>query len=633
DAPVVMIENMHKHLEHNPGVDPWAAAIAAAEEVGPALFFSLIIIAVSFLPVFALGGEEGKLFAPLAFTKTFSVAAAAMLSVTLVPILMAWFIRGRILPENKNPLNRALAFLYRPVIRGALRAPWFMLISALLLTATLYYPWNRLGSEFMPPLDEGTLLYMPVTQDPAVSIGQAAMLLQQTDRILKTFPEVETVFGEAGRAQTATDQSPLSMFDTVVNLKNPDQWPAGMTLHRLQSKMTEALNIPGLSNIWTQPLKGRVDMLTTGLQTPLGIKVAGTDLDTLNRLGQELQTVLRKVPGTQSAYAARVTGGRYIVIHTDRAKAARYGLSVADVNRLVETAIGGEILTTAVQGLERFPVDLRYPRELRQSLATLMESRIAAPDGAQIPLAQVADLRIEGGPAMLTSDNSRLNSWIYIDLQPGTNIGAYVPRAKAAIAKAVDLPGGYTLSWVGQYQVMEQAAKRLELVIPAVILLIALLLYFNFKNWVEVAIILLTLPLSLVGGFWLIYWLGYKLSVAVAVGFIALAGVAVEFGVVMLLYLDQALLRRQARDTLQSWHDLQLAVIEGTMLRLRPLAMTFTLVVGGLLPIMFSHGAGADVMKRIAAPMVGGMFSAALLALLVIPALYALWQKRRLGLR
>ncbi|MBU2807020.1 efflux RND transporter permease subunit, partial [Acidithiobacillus ferrooxidans F221] len=446
DAPVVMIENMHKHLEHNPGVDPWAAAIAAAEEVGPALFFSLIIIAVSFLPVFALGGEEGKLFAPLAFTKTFSVAAAAMLSVTLVPILMAWFIRGRILPESKNPLNRVLAFLYRPVIHGVLRAPWIILVLALLLTATLYYPWNRLGSEFMPPLNEGTLLYMPVTQDPAVSIGEAATLLQQTDRILKTFPEVKTVFGEAGRAQTATDQSPISMFDTVVNLKNPDQWPAGMTMHKLQSKMNKALQVPGLSNIWTQPLKGRVDMLTTGLQTPLGIKIGGTNLDTLNRLGQELQTVLRKVPGTQSAYAARVTGGRYIVVHTDRAKAARYGLSVADVNRLVETAIGGEVLTTAVQGLERFPVDLRYPRELRQSLSTLMESRIAAPDGAQIPLAQVADLRIEGGPAMLTSDNSRLNSWIYIDPKPGTNIGAYVPRAKAAIAKAVRLPGGYTVS-------------------------------------------------------------------------------------------------------------------------------------------------------------------------------------------
>ena len=552
DAPVVMIENMHKHLEQTPGVDPWAAAMAAAEEVGPALFFSLIIIAVSFLPVFALGGEEGKLFAPLAFTKTFSVAAAAILSITVVPILMAWFIRGRIRPENKNPLNRVLAFLYRPVIHGVLRAPWIILILALLLTATLYYPWNRLGSEFMPPLNEGTLLYMPVTQDPAVSIGEAATLLQQTDRILKTFPEVKTIFGEAGRAQTATDQSPLSMFDTVVNLKNPDQWPAGMTMQKLQSKMNKAMSIPGLSNIWTQPLKGRVDMLTTGLQTPLGIKIGGTDLDTLNRLGQELQTVLRKVPGTQSAYAAQVTGGRYIVVHTDRAKAARYGLSVADVNRLVETAIGGEVLTTAVQGLERFPVDLRYPRELRQSLSTLMESRIAAPDGAQIPLAQVADLRIEGGPAMLTSDNSRLNSWIYIDPKPGTNIGAYVPRAKAAIAKAVNLPGGYTVSWVGQYQVMEQAAKRLELVIPAVILLIALLLYFNFKNWVEVAIILLTLPLSLVGGFWLVYWLDYKLSVAVAVGFIALAGVAAEFGVVMLLYLDQALIRRQARGALLS---------------------------------------------------------------------------------
>ena len=425
----------------------------------------------------------------------------------------------------------------------------------------------------------------------------------------------------------------MAMFDTTVTLKEPDQWPVGMTIHKLQNRMNEALRIPGLSNVWTQPIKNRVDMVTTGLTTPLGIKVTGPDLDTLNRLGQKLQTALQKISGTQSAYAARVAGGRYIVVRTDRSKAARYGLSVADVNRLVETAIGGKVLSTAVQGLERFPVVLRYPRELRQSLSTLMESRIATPDGAQIPLAQVADLRIEGGPAMLTSDNSRLNSWIYIDLKPGTNIGAYVPRAKAAIAKAVNLPGGYTVSWVGQYQVMQQTTKRLELVIPAVILLIALLLYFNFKNWVEVTIILLTLPLSLVGGFWLIYWLDYKLSVAVAVGFIALAGVAAEFGVVMLLYLDQALIRRQARDALQNWHDLRLAVIEGTMLRLRPLAMTLTLVVGGLLPIMFSHGAGADVMKRIAAPMVGGMFSAALLALLVIPALYALWQKRRLGLR
>ena len=630
DAPVVMIENMHKHLEQTPGVDPWAAAMAAAEEVGPALFFSLIIIAVSFLPVFALGGEEGKLFAPLAFTKTFSVAAAAMLSITVVPILMAWFIRGRILPENRNPLNRLSTFIYRPVIHAVLRAPWIILVLALLLTATLYYPWNRLGSQFMPPLNEGSMLYMPIFQDPAISVGEAAMILQQTDLILKTFPEVKTVFGQAGRAQTATDQAPLSMFDTTVTLKEPDQWPVGMTMHKLQNKVNKALRIPGLSNVWTQPIKNRVDMVTTGLTTPLGIKVEGPNLDTLNRLGQKLQVVLQKVPGTQSAYAARITGGRYIVIHTDRAKAARYGLSVADVNRLVETAIGGEVLTTAVQGLERFPVDLRYPRELRQSLSTLMESRIATPDGAQIPLAQVADLRIEGGSSMLTSDNSRLNNWIYIDLKPGTNIGAYVPRAKAAIAKAVHLPGAYTLSWVGQYQVMERAAKRLELVIPAVILVIALLLYFNFRNWVEVAIILLTLPLSLVGGFWLTYWLGYKLSVAVAVGFIALAGVAVEFGVVMLLYLDQALIRRQARDALQSWHDLQLAVIEGTMLRLRPLAMTFNLVVGGLLPIMFSHGAGADVMKRIVAPMVGGVVTSVLMEFTLYPVIYYLWRGREL---
>ncbi len=632
DAAVVMIENMHKHLERAPGADPWVTAGMAAEEVGPALFFSLLIIAVSFLPVFALGGEEGRLFAPLAFTKTYSVAAAAVLSITLVPILMAWFIRGRVPSEHKNPLNRVLAFLYRPLIEAVLCAPWRVLGVAVLVTATLYYPWSRLGSQLMPPLNEGTLLYMPVTQDPAVSIGEAAILLQQTDRILKRFPQVQTVFGEAGRAQTATDQSPLSMFDTVVDLKNPDQWPAGMTIHSLETQMNRALQIPGLSNIWTQPIKDRVEMLTTGLQTPLGIKVGGTNLDTLNRLGQEVQTVLRKVAGTQSAYAARITGGRYIVIHTDRAQAARYGLSVADVNRLVATAIGGQVLTTAVQGLERFPVNLRYPRALRQSLATLMASRVATPNGAQIPLAQVADVRIEGGPSMLTSDNSRLDSWVYIDLMPGTSIGSYVAHAKAAIAKVIRLPAGYTLSWVGQYQVMKQAARRLELMLPGVILLIALLLYFNFRNWAEVAIILATLPLSLVGGFWLVYWLGYKLSVGVAVGFIALAGVTAEFGVVMLLYLDQALNRRQAQGTLQSRADLQQAIIEGTMLRLRPLAMTFTLVVGGLLPVLFSHGAGADMMKRIAAPMVGGMFSAALLALVVVPAVYTLWQRRRLGL-
>ena len=632
DAAIVMIENMHKHMEHEPGADPWMKARVAASEVGPALFFSLLIIAVSFLPVFALGGEQGKLFSPLAFTKTYAMAAAAILSITLVPLLMAWFIRGKIRPESANPLNRLLTWLYRPLIHGVLRAPWLVIGLGLVAVASLYFPWKHLGSEFMPPLNEGTLLYMPVAQDPSISIGQSAAILQQTDRIIKSFPEVRSVFGKAGRAQTATDPTPISMFMSVVNLEDRSKWPAGMTTAKLIEEMNQALRIPGVSNTWTQPIKGQVDMLTTGLQTPLGIKVTGGDLATLNRLGQKIQAVLQKVPGTQNAYAARATGGRYIVVDTDRRAAARYGLSVADVNRLVETAIGGRMLSTAVNSLERFPISLRYPRDLRQSLSALMASRVATPQGAQIPLAQVATLRIEGGPPMLTSDNSQLNSWVYIDLTPGTSISGYVAKAKAALAQGVRMPPGFTLDWVGQYQALQQAVQRLKILVPSVIGLIALLLYFNFKNLTEVAIILLTLPLSLVGGFWYVDWLGYKLSVAVGVGFIATAGVASEFGVVMLLYLDAALARRRIHDTLNTWDDLKQAVVEGTLLRLRPMAMTLTMVVGGLLPIMFSQGAGADVMKRIAAPMVGGMLTAALLALLLIPAVYALWQKRRLTL-
>ncbi|MBU2801963.1 efflux RND transporter permease subunit [Acidithiobacillus caldus] len=629
DAPVVMIENMHKRMEEGREQNPWIAAREAALEVGPALFFSLLIITVSFLPIFALGGQEGKLFAPLAFTKTFAIGAAALLSITLVPLLMAWFIRGRIPAERKNPINRVLASLYRPIIHAVLRAPWLILLLAGLLLLTMIYPWQRLGTQLMPPLDEGTLLYMPVAQNPAISYGEAGSLLQLTDRILKSFPEVKTVFGEAGRAQTATDQSPISMFDTVVTLRNRIHWPAGMTLDRLRDQLNRALQIPGLSNDWTQPIKGRVDMLTTGLQTPLGIKVTGANLATLNRLGQQIQQVLASVPGTQSVYAAHALGGRYIVIHTRRRAAARYGISVADVNKLVETAIGGKVLTTAVEGVQRFPVDLRYPRAERQSLAALQNAYVTAPDGAQIPLAQVARIRYEKGPAMLTSDNSQLNSWVTIDLKPGTSIGGYVATAKRALAQHVHLPPGYTIGWVGEYKSMERADHRLLLVVPAVLLLITVLLYFNFGNVVEVGIVLVTLPFSLLGGLWLVFLLHYKLSVAVVVGFIALAGVAAEFGVVMLLYLDAAVYRRRARNALENWHDLQLAVVEGSMLRLRPLVMTLTLVVVGLLPIMFSHGTGADMMRRIAAPVVGGMFSAALLALLVIPALYALWQRRR----
>ncbi|MHB1832343.1 MAG: efflux RND transporter permease subunit [Acidiferrobacteraceae bacterium] len=630
DAAIVMIENMHKHMERSADADPWTAARAAASEVGPALFFSLVIIAVSFLPVFTLTGEEGKLFIPLALTKTYSMAAAAVLSVTLVPVLMAYFIRGHMPAEEVNPVNRWLARLYRPVIMGALRRSGWVLAGAALLLATILIPWKYLQSEFMPPLNEGTLLYMPISQDPSISIGSAAYLLQLTDRILKGFPEVRTVFGKAGRAQTATDPAPVSMFETVVTLKDRATWPHHMTMHKLEDQMNQALTIPGLSNIWTMPIQARVDMLTTGLQTPLGIKVAGPNLAMLNQLGAQIQAAVQRVPGAESVYSSKATGGRYIVIHTRRRAAARYGLSVASVNRLVETAIGGEAVATAVHGLERFPIALRYPRVARQSLAAIEASRLAAPSGAQIPLADVARVHIEDGPPMLTSDDAQLNNWVYINLKPGTGIGAFVRKAQHTLADTLHLPPGYTLSWVGQYQVMQHAAARLKILIPAVIVLVALLLYFNFQNMAEVAIILLTLPLSLVGGFWLVYLLHYKLSVAVAVGFIALAGVASEFGVVMLLYLDQSVECWRSTGRLRTVEDLEQAIIEGTLLRLRPMVMTFATVVGGLLPIMFSRGVGADVMKRIAAPMVGGMISAAALSLVVIPVLYGLWQRSRL---
>ncbi|MHB1586350.1 MAG: efflux RND transporter permease subunit [Acidiferrobacteraceae bacterium] len=630
DAAIVMIENMHKHMERETDPDPWRVAQRAATEVGPALFFSLLIIAVSFLPVFTLTGEEGKLFIPLALTKTYSMAAAALLSVTLVPILMAYFIRGHIPSEDRNPLNRALMRLYRPVIEWVLHHAGAILVIALVVLATVLLPWRRLQTEFMPPLNEGTLLYMPISQDPSISIGLASNLLQLTDRMLKQFPEVARVFGKAGRAQSATDPAPLSMFETVVTLKDPSTWPRHMTLRVLEQKLNRALAIPGLSNIWTMPIQARVDMLTTGLQTPLGIKVAGPDLKVLNRLGVQIQAALQGLPGAGTVYASKVTGGRYIVIHTNRARAARYGLTIATIDAFVETAIGGSPVATAVNGLERFPIDLRYPRSGRQSLDALRAARLATPSGAQIPFADVASVRIEDGPPMLTSDDAELNNWIYVNLKPGTGISGFVQRAKSVLKRKLNLPAGYTLSWVGQYQVMEHAARKLKLVIPAVIGLVALLLYLNFRNMTEVAIILLTLPFSLVGGFWLVYLLGYKLSVAVAVGFIALAGVASEFGVVMLLYLDQSVERRRSEGHLRSSEDLHQAIIEGTLLRLRPMVMTFAAVVGGLLPIMFSHGAGADVMQRIAAPMVGGMVSAALLSLVVIPALYWLWQRRML---
>ncbi|MEW5792427.1 MAG: efflux RND transporter permease subunit [Pseudomonadota bacterium] len=631
DAAIVMIENMHKHLERaGPGADRWSITREAAREVGPALFFSLLIITVSFLPIFTLESQEGRLFAPLAFTKTYAMAAAAALAVTLVPVLMGYFIRGRIVPEHRNPLNRVLIWLYRPVIQGVLRFRLLTVLVALLLLATVYYPLSRMGSEFMPPLNEGDLLYMPTTL-PSVGIGEAARILQQTDRILAQVPEVESVFGKAGRAETATDPAPLSMFETVIQLKDPSQWRPGMTLDRLKEELDAAVRIPGLSNTWTMPIRTRIDMLATGIRTPVGIKVAGPNLAGIEKLGAEIEAVMKKQPGTVSAYAERVTGGRYIEITVDRLAAARYGLNVADVQDLIRSAIGGENVTRTVEGRERYPVNLRYPRELRQSLARLAASRVATPGGAQVPLGELATIRVQDGPPEIKSENARLNGWIYVDIA-NVDVGGYVARAREAVAREVKIPPGYSLTWSGQYEYMERAKARLRLVVPLTLALIVLLLYFNFRNAVEVAMIVLSLPFALVGGFWLVYLLGYQLSVAVGVGFIALAGVAAEFGVVMLFYLDQAVKRHQAEGRLSSWADLKAAIIEGAVLRVRPKMMTVAVIVAGLLPIMVSQGTGSEVMKRIAAPMVGGMITAPLLSLLVIPALYALWKRRQLDL-
>ncbi len=647
DAAIVMIENMHKHLERAaqgrasaaggrmPGAaaqpDYWGITRAAAQEVGPALFFSLLIITVSFLPVFTLEAQEGRLFAPLAYTKTYAMAAAAGLAVTLVPVLMGYLIRGRIIPEHKNPLNRLLIALYQPLIDAVLRFRILTVIIALLLLATIVYPLQRLGSEFMPALDEGDLLYMPITL-PSISIGEAARILQQTDKMIKQIPEVKRVFGKAGRAETATDPAPLSMFETVVQLKDPSEWRPGMTLDKLKEELNNSVQIPGLTNAWVMPIRNRIDMLATGIRTPVGIKVAGSDLAGIERVSKDIEAVIKKLPGTRSAFAERVTGGRYIDIEVDRALAARYGLNVMDVQDMIRTAIGGENITTTVEGRERYPVNLRYPRALRDSISALAASRIATPSGAQIPLGELATLRLMDGPPEIKSENARLNGWIYVDIAD-IDVGSFVSNAKAAVEQQVKIPPGYSIAWSGQYEYMERAKAKLKLVIPLTLGVIVLLLYLHFRNGVEVAMIVISLPFALIGGVWLIYLLGYQLSVAVGVGFIALAGVAAEFGVIMLLYLDQAVKHQQAEGRMNSWDDLKAAIIEGAVMRVRPKMMTVAVIIAGLLPIMLSHGTGSEVMQRIAAPMIGGMITAPLLSLLVIPALYALWKKRALKLK
>jgi Cu(I)/Ag(I) efflux system membrane protein CusA/SilA len=632
DAAIVMIENVHKHFEREQVTDQnrWELVRQASEEVGPPLFFSLLIITVSFLPVFALQAQEGRLFAPLAFTKTYAMAAAAGLSVTLVPVLMGYLIRGHIRPEHENPLNRWLMRAYRPLLDWVLARPRQVLAGAFVLIVLGAIPVMKVGTEFMPDMDEGDLLYMPTTL-PGLSTGKAQQILQQTDRLLKTLPEVQSVFGKAGRAESATDPAPLSMIETVIQLKPRSEWRPGITTEKLIQEMYALVKFPGLSNVIVPPIKTRIDMLTTGIRTPVGIKVMGPSLATIESVGREIEAVVRAIPGTTSVFAERLTGARYVDVKIDRNRAARFGLNIMDIQDMIETAVGGMNVTETIEGRERYPVNLRYPADLRDSLERLRSLSIPTMSGVPIALSEVADVRIADGPDMIRSENARLSGWIYIDFRD-RDIGSYVAEAQTAVAEKVKLPPGYTIVWSGQYEYLQRAMERLTVVVPFTLAIILLLLYLNFRNGMEVLIIVTTLPLALVGGFWLLYLLGYNLSVAVAVGFIALGGVAVEIGIVMLTYLDLALKRRIAERGAKLTHeDVRAAVIEGALLRIRPATMTKVAIIAGLLPILWSSGTGSEAMGRIAAPMVGGMLSVAVLTLAVIPAAYFLWQAYRVG--
>ena len=655
DAAIVMVENAHRHLERDRGKkEHWAIILDASKEVGPALFYSLLIVTLSFLPVFSLEAQEGRLFKPLAYTKTFAMAASAIVAITVVPVLMGYFVRGRILPERRNPLSRLVIWLYRPVAARVLRHQVAILAMAVVVVfVSLYpgarqlvaeyggaagswrhnglsllsraFPMDKIGSEFMPPLYEGDLLYMPTTL-PGLSVTKAKEILQQTNKIIRSFPEVLHVFGKVGRANTATDPAPLSMIETTIMLKPESEWSEGMTPERLVDKLNAAIKFPGLTNAWTMPIKTRIDMLSTGIKTPVGIKVAGPDLDSLQAIGQRIEEVVRNVPGTLSVYAERVAGGNYLDFEIDREEAARYGLTVGDVQDIIMSAIGGMNITYTVEGLERYPINLRYGRELRDNLPALRRVLVPTPGGAQIPMGQLANLVIRRGPPSIKSENARLNAWIYVDIK-GIDVGTYVERAQQAVRENITLPAGYSLVWSGQYEYMQRAKERLRVVVPITLGIILLLLYLNFGNIIPSLIVMLSMPFALVGGIWLMYLLDYNMSVAVGVGFIALAGLAAETGVVMLTYLQQSVAEWRAAGKLKSRDDLLQAVLDGASMRVRPVLMTVASTIGGLLPIMWSTGTGSQVMKRIAAPMVGGLFSAIILTLLVIPALYAMWQR------
>ncbi|HBY39365.1 efflux RND transporter permease subunit [Marisediminitalea sp.] len=631
DGAIVMIENFHKHLEDpaNQQRNRWELVADAAGEVGPALFFSLLIITVSFLPVFILEAQEGRMFAPLAYTKTYAMAAAAGLAITLIPVLIGYFIRGNILPEAKNPVNRVIQAAYKPALRAVLSFPKTTLLCAVIIGVIGFYPLGKLGSEFMPPLDEGDLMYMPTTY-AGVSIGEARQILQQTDKLIRTVPEVETVFGKVGRAETATDPAPLIMIETFIQLKPQSEWREGVTTESLRAELDKLVKFPGLTNAWVMPIKTRIDMLATGIKTPLGLKISGPDIAVIEQLGKDVERILGDLPGTASVYAERVAGARYITLDVNRYAAARYGMNIADVQQVISTAVGGKKVTTTVEGLERYSVNMRYPQAYRDSPEAMADLPLITPTGQRITLGDVADINITQGPPALKSENARLTGYTFIDLTT-SDIQTYVADAKAALDSQLTLPAGYSLKWAGQYEYMERAKQKLTYVLPLTLAIIVILLFMSFRNMVDVAIVLGTLPLGLIGGFWLLYWLDYQLSVAVGVGFIALAGVTVEIGVIMVVYLNESCKSLARQHQTITTALLRNAVAEGALKRVRPVLMTVATVMIGLLPVMMGSGTGSEVMSRIATPMVGGMASALVLSLLVIPACFYLVQKQRMA--
>jgi Cu(I)/Ag(I) efflux system membrane protein CusA/SilA len=621
-----MIENMHKHLERSDGnVDPWQIVLQSAKQVGPPLFFSLLIITFSFLPVFTLEQQEGRLFKPLAFTKTFAMAGSALLSITLVPVLMGYLIRGKIKPESANPLSRVLQWAYRPIIEFALKRPWVVITGALVVLAATTVPWQRLGSEFMPPLQEGSILFMPTTV-PGVSIAQAREIMRYQDSVLASFPEVEIVLGKAGRAETATDPAPLDMIETTITLKPESEWREGMTYEQLIREMDSAVRLPGVTNAWTMPIKGRIDMLATGIRTAVGIKIFGPDLDSLQMLGERVERIVQQVAGTRSAFAERGVSGYYVDIEVNRAEAARYGLNAGDIHAAIQATIGGMNAAVTVEGRERYAVNVRYPRELRDHVDDLQQVIVPAMDNNPVPLGQLADVRVLQGPMAVKTENAFPVTTVFVDIE-GRDVGSYVRDAQRAVREQLVLPSGYTLVWSGQYEFMQRVTQRLRVVVPVTIAVIFLLLYLNFRGVTESLIVMLSVPFALVGGVWYIWLAGYNTSVAVWVGFIALAGVAAETGVVMLIYLDEAFLERRSDGRMREGADVVAAVREGALERLRPKIMTVTAIIAGLAPILWGSGTGADVMKRIAAPMVGGMITSTVLTLVVIPAIYLLWRR------